>query len=121
MDPDYLPASNFAIETIKVILEGAHGFREDWPKASDLSSKIATKPGISLLFLVIIMQIAAFNAGGTSERIPADNNSFSTLRSCVMVSDIKTAVPDPRIRYVLGLQGTVGVSGGNVTASRERP
>jgi hypothetical protein len=108
MDPDYSATSNFALGTIDVILNGANGF----PGLKDGIGLIVENSNETWNFAFIACDYYV-SRGFQRWGAPNDNSSFSTLRSCIVVSDVKKVFRDQRIKYVLGMQGTVGVFGGN--------
>jgi len=112
MDPDYSPASNWAINAVSVILHGANGF-----PGLNLRSNLLVEysnetwnfggPGFYQTPLLARKGALRWPGSGTS-----NSASYSTLRSVVMVEDIRAAFPgQPRLRFVLAGQGTLGVNG----------
>jgi hypothetical protein len=114
MDPDYTLSSSWGIQAVNTVLHGANGFaglasmaqlfieysNETWNSGG---------PGFSQTFYCAYRGYLRWPASGT-----ADYASMVGLRSVVNTADIKKAMSDnPRLRFVLAGQGTLGSSGLN--------
>jgi hypothetical protein len=114
MDPDYQQSSNWATNAVDAILNGANGYA-GLNRRSDLLIEYSNETwnfGGSAFSQTPYLARRGFLRWPHSG--PANTADFSTLRSVVMVEDIKAAFPDnSRIKFVLCGQGTVGVQGGN--------
>ncbi|MEH2614490.1 hypothetical protein V1293_006779 [Bradyrhizobium sp. AZCC 1693] len=115
MDPDYGLESSWGIQAVNVILNGANGFK-------GLSSGLQ---------LFVEFSNETWNSGGSAfaqtyycayrgslrwpTAGPSDYASMVSLRSVVNVEDIKkSAFNNPRLKFVLSGQGTLGISGLNL-------
>ncbi|WP_315741977.1 MULTISPECIES: hypothetical protein [unclassified Bradyrhizobium] len=114
MDPDYAPASNWGIQAVKTVLNGANGFA-GLTSGVDLFLEYSNEtwnsggPAFSQTYYCAYRGLLRWPTSGE-----ADYASMATLRSVVNVEDIKTAMSNShRLRFVLAGQGTVGVSGVN--------
>ncbi len=114
VDTDYSAASNWPVKACDVILNGANGYaglnstcklivemsNETWNTANSDWNQT---------FYFYRRGYLRWTASGRT-----DASSFSTLRSVIMVNDIKTAFPaHPQLKFALCGQGTLGVSGLN--------
>jgi hypothetical protein len=115
MDPDYSAASNFPVNAVKTVLNGANGYL-------GLTSRAGVKlfventnerwnPGASFKQTYYYRR-AGFLAYGGSQ---TDTSSYSAVRSVIAVTDIKTAVPAQldRLKFVQAIQGGGGFGGGS--------
>lgn len=116
MDPDYVRSSNYAIGAVSVVLNGANGFgglptqcrlfveysNETWNWGFTQSSYLARRG-----------YLRDPSAGTT-------NSSYMhQLRSVIMVEDIKSMFgANPRIKFVLSGQGTIGIANGSTNYNR---
>jgi len=123
VDPDYSASSNVAVKSIYVIESGANGYarlgdgiplfieycNETWNGAS---------LDFSQTFYLTQKGIQRWGAGLTDSN---DRASYAALRSYLMCKDIQAAFPSasyPRIKYVLGFQGSQGIGGSSVNYLR---
>lgn len=114
MDPDYSVQSSWGIQAINMVLNGGNGY-------SGL---------VSSAQLLVEYSNETWNSGGSAfsqtyylahrgrQRWPTsgqnDYASMAALRSVINVEDIKrSAYNNPRLRFVLAGQGTLGASGLN--------
>jgi hypothetical protein len=115
MDPDYALASNFAIGSVRVVLNGANGYG-GLPKQNNLFVEYSNEtwnwsfPQTSYL------------ARKGYLRDPSSGSSTSymaSLRSVVMVKDIESEFgAEPRIKFVLSGQGSSGIEKGSQNYNR---
>ena len=116
MDSDYTTNSNYAANAVGVILNGANGYAGLTPRAGviiEYSNEIWNSGGsnFSQTYYLGKRGLDRWGSGLTSV---SDYASMSSLRSTVMVRDIKAAFPsNPRLRFTLGAQGYLGYSAHN--------
>jgi hypothetical protein len=114
MDPDHTIESNWGVQAVKVVVNGANGF-VGLTDSADLFLEYSNEtwnsggPSFAQTFYCAYRGFLRWPASGR-----ADYASMASLRSVVNAHDIKQAIGnDPRLTFVLAGQGTLGVSGLN--------
>jgi len=115
MDPDFSIRSSWGIQAVNAVLNGANGF-SGLNASSQLFVEFSNETwntgggnSVSQTFYLAYRGFQRWPASGT-----ADYASMASLRSVVNAEDIKRSpYNDPRLRFVLSGQGTLGVSGLN--------
>jgi hypothetical protein len=105
-DQDYSPASNWPVNMVKTILEGANGFPglDSRCKLYVEHSNETWNTGFTQANFMKKLGYQRWSASG-----PYDVSSYSTLRAVLSMEEIKAAFPgNSRIKYVMAGQGAVG-------------
>jgi len=120
MDPDYSAASNFAVKTMDVVLNGANGYPGLALPASVLledDNETWNTAGAAFTQALYLAARGVLRWPSTSSL--SDFASMAALRSTVMVRDVKAATGNTtRIRYVLAGQGFLGYNSGTLNGLR---
>jgi hypothetical protein len=113
MDPDYSSGENYVTNFTNLLLNGSGGSYPGLNPAIKLfvensnETWAGTPPNTQYYAFRGMFRYPGTNIGSV--------NSYSTLRSQIMVRDMKAAFPNhPRIKYVMGGQGALGYTGSNV-------
>lgn len=117
-DPDYSVNSNYAVKAVDVILNGSTVAGKSWAgltSAANLFLEYSNETwntasdAFGQSFYLLRRGFHRFyNSNG-------DKSSMSTLRSSLIMDDVKQAFSTNRIKYVLGGQGTLGVTDMNLS------
>lgn len=108
-DPDYLESSNVAIGITNLVLNGGNGFaalnsacclmlqgqNETWNPTNITG----------FLQRVGVLRYGSYAVNATAGASNGNTNTMSTLRSCIMVKDVRRVFPNNgRIKFVMGIQ-----------------
>lgn len=111
VDSDYSEGSNWPINALDVILNGANGFdglNSQCDVIVEFSNETWNSAGSGFDSYPFLLRKAVLRLGTT------DVHAYTALRAVIMVNDIKGAFPaHPRIKFVMCGQGTLGISAGN--------
>lgn len=114
MDPDYRLESSWGIQATKLVLNGGNGYAglaNESQLFIEFSNETWNSGGTAFAqtYYCAYRGFLRWPASGTS-----DYASMVALRSVINVDDIKKSLPNnPRLKFVLAGQGTLGVSGAN--------
>ncbi len=111
MDPDHSEASNFSIGSVDVCLNGANGWPGLTPRA-DLLVEFSNE----LWNTAFTQNGMLARKGGIRDPVNGVGSStyLASLRSVIMTRDIRSVFgANPRIKFVLAGQGTIGISPGS--------
>lgn len=112
MDPDYSAASNFPVNAVKTVLNGANGF-----------SGLTTRSNVKLFventnerWNPAFTQTAYYSRVGFLTYGSSSTSSYSAVRSVIAVIDIKAAIPGQlnQLKFVQAIQGGGGFGVGSI-------
>jgi hypothetical protein len=114
-DSDYTAASNLAVKSVDVVINGANGYAALTSAANlivEYSNETWNTAGAAFYQSPYLSRrgLARWGSGLTSS---SDAVSYCSLRSYLMCKDIQAAFPRasfPRIKYVLGFWGSQGIA-----------
>jgi hypothetical protein len=124
MDPDYDAAQHMGVNLVNTILNGANGYaglNSNCDLFVEFSNETWNQGGNAFSQSYLLGYRGYLRWNGASQ---SDVSSFSTLRSSIVMDDIRQANASPRIKCILAGQGSagagagVGDSGGNVNDIR---
>jgi hypothetical protein len=117
-DPDYSAGSNYAVNSISVILNGANGYAK-LTSAANLYVEYSNETWNAT---AAATQATYLNTRGRNIAATSGSGNYSyytTVRTALMVREMQAANSNPRIKYVMAGQGTNGlVYGGGINPSR---
>jgi hypothetical protein len=122
-DPDYTTASDYPVNMIKTILNGANGFTgltSGCPKCTllveDANETWNTAGNSDGLWFAYLSQLPGSNpntgCGTSSSPVATDINTYSTLHAELVIQDIKNNAGASNIKYILAGHGNYGVLNG---------
>ena len=119
MDPDYSEASNFATNTVDLILNGSSGYAGLNNRCNlfvEYSNETWNSAGTQFSQTPYLARRGNFRWPASTS---GDYVSMVSLRSCLMCRDIQSAFPaNQRIKLILAGQGTQGIGPGTLNYLR---